>query len=782
MLAGIIEEHQPQMRVQKRSGHFEKVDVSKVVRAVEKHCDGLHHVDPSRIAIHAISGLHDGVETREIDQLAIRTAASLLYEEPEYDQLATRLLSGYIQKELSVHGISSFSKSIESSFERGMINNRVYSTVRKYHRELDLAIDHSRDRNLDYFGIARLFTKRLLTDPHTKDLMESPQYLWMRIAVALGEDLDQTLALYRLFSSLAYLPSSPTMLNAGLKYEQMSSCYLLDSPQDDLSSILNQVVKFGLLSKHMGGVGMAFHRVRSKGSSIKKTNGISSGIVPALKHLDSAVAYVNQSGKRKGACCVYLEPWHADIEQFLELRDNTGDENQRTYNLNLANWIPDIFMQRVERNQDWSLFDPKVVPHFPDLYGEDFELAYVRAEREGLAKKTIPARDLYSRMMKTLAQTGNGWMTFKDHSNKKANQTFLKENVIHLSNLCTEILEVTSDRETAVCNLGSINLALHVKKGQVDYAMLAETVRSAVRQLDNVIDLNYYPEGVPCSRNSNMRWRPIGLGLMGFQDVLFKLRVPFESQEAERLSREIQECVYYHALKTSLSLAKLKGAHTSFNQTWAGQGVLQFDQWGVVPSSQYDWDELKREIKNHGLRNSLLIAIAPTATIASIAGCYECIEPQVSNLFKRETDSGEFLQLNKYLVEDLRKLGLWNDSIRQQIKEENGSIQKIADIPLSIRNLYKTVWEISQKSLINVAAARAPFIDQSQSLNLFIENPSIGKLSSMYMYAWKKGIKTTYYLRSRPATRIAQIKAKSYTEQEAVACSLENPELCEACQ
>ncbi|HEX5688791.1 MAG TPA: ribonucleoside-diphosphate reductase subunit alpha, partial [Roseiflexaceae bacterium] len=536
----------------------------------------------------------------------------------------------------------------------------------------------------------------------------------------------------------------------------MSSCFLLDSPEDSLESIYDKYKDVALLSKFSGGIGIAWHRVRSEGSLIRATNGLSNGVVPWLKTLDSSVAAVNQGGKRKGAACVYLEPWHADVEAFLELRDNTGDEGRRTHHINLANWIPDLFMHRVEADEHWSLFDPKDVPELPDLFGPAFDDAYSQAEARGVARKTLRARDLYARMMRVLAQTGNGWMTFKDKSNLACNQTAKPGNAVHLSNLCTEILEVTNSDETAVCNLGSINLARHMRHEptEFDFDKLAHTVQVAVRQLDRVIDLNFYPIG--SARASNMRWRPVGLGVMGLQDVFFQLRLPFDSDAARALSTRIAETIYFHALRTSMEMARELGAHDAFADTRAAQGELQFDAWGVTPTDTARWDELRAEIRTHGLRNSLLIAIAPTATIASIAGCYECIEPQVSNLFKRETLSGDFLQINRYLVEELKQLGLWTEEMRNAIKLADGSIQNLGDLPEELRAIYRTAWELPMRALIDLAADRGAYIDQSQSLNLFMANPNIGQLSSMYMYAWKRGLKTTYYLRSRPATQIAK--------------------------
>lgn len=782
---------QTTMRVRKRNGNFEPVDINKIVRAISRCTPNLPNVDVMRIATKTISGLYDGATTKELDKLSIQTAASLIFEEPEYSKLAARLLNQYIEKEVRNQEIHSFSQSIAFGFREGLINERVASFVSENSRKLNDAIDQTRNDLFEFFGIRTIYDRYLLKNPVTRDVIETPQFFWMRVACGLSETPAEAVELYRLFSSLEYVPSTPTLFNSGTKHEQLSSCFLLDSPEDSLESIYRKYSDVAMLSKFSGGIGIAYHRVRSRGSLIRGTNGHSNGIIPWLKTLDSSVAAVNQGGKRKGAACVYLETWHADIEDFLELRDNTGDEARRTHNLNIANWIPDLFMRRVQEDGLWSLFDPKVVPNFPDIYGEEFEKAYIEAEQAGLFTKQIKARDLYARMMRTLAQTGNGWMTFKDACNLKSNQTEKSENVIHLSNLCTEIVEVTSKDETAVCNLGSINVARYVKDGEVDYEKLRRNVRVAVRQLDRVIDLNYY--AIPSTAESNKRWRNIGLGLMGLQDVFFQLGLPFDSPEARKISTKIQEEIYFAALDASCDLAIKKGAHPAFPETRAAKGILQFDLWGIVPEDRARWDDLKEKIKKHGLRNSLMIAIAPTATIAAIAGSYECIEPQVSNLFKRETLSGDFIQVNKYLVKALKSAGLWTEEVRQKIKIAEGSVQDIPEIPDNLKEIYRTAWEIPMRSLIDMAADRGAFIDQSQSLNLFMESPTIGKLSSMYMYAWQKGLKTTYYLRSRPATRIAQVAAgeaaaasvepkKQYSETEAISCSLENPEACEACQ
>jgi ribonucleoside-diphosphate reductase alpha chain len=771
------------MRVKKRAGEYEPVDVNKIVRAVSLCCAGLAEVDPMRVAMRTISGLYDGATTRELDQLSIQTAASLIAEEPQYSRLAARLLCAFIDKEVRNQNIMSFSQSVRAAFENGLVSQALADFVAAHHRKLDQSIRPERNDLFEYFGIRTVYDRYLLVNPSTRDALETPQYFFMRVACGLSQSPKEAIEFYELLSALEYLPSSPTLFNSGSVRSQLSSCYLLDSPEDDLGSIYERYADVAKLSKYAGGIGLSYTRVRAKGSLIRGTNGHSNGIVPWLKTLDSSVAAVNQGGRRKGAACVYLESWHADIEEFLELRDNTGDEARRTHNLNLANWIPDLFMRRVEQDATWSLFDPKNVPHFTDLFGAEFERAYLEAEERQQYARQVKARDLYARMMRTLAQTGNGWMTFKDASNEKCNQTGGVGRTVHLSNLCTEIIEVTSKDETAVCNLGSINLGKLVVDGKFDFERLGEVVRVAVRRLDRVIDINYYP--TDAARVSNLAWRPVGLGVMGLQDVFFKLRLPFDSAEALAISSRIGEEIYFHSLSTSCDLAQETGAHPNFAQTRAAQGKLQFDLWGVKPTDEKRWDDLKARIAVHGLRNSLMIAIAPTATIASIAGCCECIEPQVSNLFKRETLSGDFLQINRYLVQDLKDRGLWNEAVRNSIKAAEGSIQELEFIPADLRLLYRTAWELPQKALIDLAAARGPWIDQSQSLNLFIENPVIGKLSSMYMYAWKTGLKTTYYLRSRPATRIRQTtvsSAAAVSDNAAVACSLENPDACEACQ
>ena len=776
----VVPSAETRMHVRKRNGRLEPVDVNKIVRAVERSADGLPHVDIMRIAVKTIGGLFDGATTRELDRLSIQTAASLIFEEPEYSRLAARLLDCYIDKEVMNQDIHSFSQAIANGHRLGLIAGETAQFVAAAARKLNAAAGRSCDL-FEYFGLRTVYDRYLLRHPTSRDVIETPVYFFLRVACGLSRTVPDALALFDLMATHRYMPSSPTLFNSGTPRPQMSSCYLLDSPSDDLEGIYARYADIARLSKYAGGIGLAYHRVRSRGSHIRGTNGHSNGIVPWLKTLDSSVAAVNQGGKRKGACAVYLETWHADVEEFLELKDNTGGEARRTYNLNLANWVPDLFMRRVEAGENWSLFDPKVVPHLADLQGDEFATEYAKAEAASQAVKQVAARDLYARMMKTLAETGNGWMNFKDACNRKSNQTPRAGNVIHSSNLCTEIVEVTSAGETAVCNLGSVNLTRHVDEDGFDFVALAETVRTAVRFLDTVIDINFYP--TPQAALSNHRWRPVGLGLMGLQDVFFRLRLPFDAPEARALSVRIQEEIYYEALSVSCDLAEAHGPHPAFAETRAAEGVLQFDLWGVQPTNPARWDSLRERIKRTGLRNSLLIAIAPTATIASIVGVSECIEPQISNLFKRETLSGEFLQVNRYLVQELKSLGLWTEAIRNRIKLAEGSVEAIEEIPKRLREVFRTVWEIPMRSLIDMAADRAPYIDQSQSLNLFIESPTIGKLSSMYMHAWKRGLKTTYYLRSRPATGIAKTTVSQVlSTPERGSCSLEHPDSCDACQ
>ncbi|MFD3725775.1 ribonucleoside-diphosphate reductase subunit alpha [Streptomyces sp. NPDC058671] len=757
----------------------------------------LPDTDPGKVAAAALRGRSATSDEAELRELATEAAAGLIAEDPAYSRLAARLLTVTIADEAAGQGAFSFSASVAVGHREGLIADRTAEFVAQHAARLDATIDQAADDRFGYFGLRTLYSRYLLRHPITRQVVETPQHFMLRVACGLAEDdstraLDEVTALYGLMSRLDYLPSSPTLFNSGTRHPQMSSCYLLDSPLDELDSIYDRYHQVARLSKHAGGIGLSYSRIRARGSLIRGTNGHSNGIVPFLKTLDASVAAVNQGGRRKGAAAVYLETWHADIEEFLELRDNTGEDQRRTHNLNLAHWIPDEFMRRVNADADWSLFSPADVPELVDLWGEEFDAAYRAAEAAGLARKTMPARDLYGRMMRTLAQTGNGWMTFKDASNRTANQTAEPGHTVHSSNLCTEILEVTDDGETAVCNLGSVNLGAFVDSTaqDIDWERLDATVRTAVTFLDRVVDINFYP--TEQAGRSNARWRPVGLGAMGLQDVFFQLKLPFDSAEARALSTRIAERILLAAYEASTDLAERNGPVPAWDKTRAARGVLHPDHYDVELNWPERWAALRERIAAVGMRNSLLLAIAPTATIASIAGVYECIEPQVSNLFKRETLSGEFLQVNSYLVDELKRLGVWDAQTREALRDANGSVAGFTWVPAEVRELYRTAWEIPQRGLIDMAAARTPFLDQSQSLNLFLETPTIGKLSSMYAYAWKQGLKTTYYLRSRPATRIARAAQASTvaaapipvqaTPEDAVACSLENPESCEACQ
>lgn len=821
------------MHVRKRNGSTEAVDLNKIVGSISRVCADLGNIDVFKVATKTVGGLVDGVSTRELDLLSIRNAVGLIIEDPIYSKVAARLLSNFILKEIDGQDIQSFSQSIQIGYDQGLINKTVYDLVMANKRKLNAAIKNERDWLFEFHGIQTVYDRYLLKHPtliisgddgkKSRAVIETPQYFLMRVACGLCNDASEAVELYNLLSSLEYMASTPTLFNSGTIHSQMSSCYLLDSPLDSLEDIYKRYSDIASLSKFAGGIGVAASRIRSKGRHIKGTNGKSNGLVPWLHTLSGSVAAVNQGGKRKGAACVYLETHHPDIMQFLELRDNTGEKEQRAYNLNLANWVPDLFMKRVNEDGLWSLIDPSVAPELTDLYGDEYEARVLEIEASGQFVEQIPARKLYGRMMRTLAETGNGWMCFKDTSNRRGNQVG-EGGIIHLSNLCTEILEVTSSgkktnltrsemmattaqdlidkniritgfdiasdtfeaiegMETAVCNLGSVNIGRgYIKNNKLNIEKLHKNVAIAVKYLDRVIDRNFYP--IHEAESSNNRWRPIGLGLMGLADLFFQLRIPFESDEAIKLSATIQEEIYYQALKTSCELAKINGAHRDFNLTRAAKGDLQFDLAGVTPTDTARWAALKEDISKYGLRNSLLIAIAPTATIAHITGAEECIEPIKSNLLKRETLSGEFISINRYLVEDLKKLDRWNAETINILTRDEGSMQKIEGLPTELYDLYKTVWEISQKKIIEHGSARGAYIDQSQSLNVFLdlnrypESKRIGVLSSLYMYAWENGLKTTYYFRSRSGSRIQKVTTSAALVPSMAA---EEPEICESC-
>ena len=813
------------MHVRKRSGELEPVNLDKIVGSIKRVCSDISDIDYTKIAIKTVGGLYDGVSTRELDLLSIQTAIGFMLEEPVFAKVATRLQSNFINKEVSDQEVESFSQSIQFGFDQGLISKQTLDLVLANKRKLNAAIKPERDSLFEYYGVKTVYDRYLLRHPITRNVFETPQYFFMRVAAGLSDNAAEVIEMYNLLSSLEYMNSSPTLFNSGTTHSQMSSCYLLDSPMDDLRDIYKRYQDVALLSKYAGGIGLSISRIRSSGSLIKGTNGKSNGIVPWVHTLSSSVVAVNQGGKRKGAACIYLETHHPDILDFLQLRDNVGEKEKRAYNLNLANWVPDLFMQRAKEGKMWSLFDPSVAPELTDLFGEAYRIRYEELEAAGLYQEQMPAQKIFARMMKTLAETGNGWMCFKDPSNERCNSAVNGASV-KLSNLCTEIIEPTSSGkyvqlsreellamtpeevisrnvnviglnnetnavdaieggEVAVCNLGSINIGRgYLKNGKLDIAKLHKNVAIAVKYLNRVPDRNFYP--IHEAKASNMRLRPIGLGLMGLKDLLFQMRLPFESDEAIALSAQVQEEIYYQALKTSMELAKVEGPHTDFEHTHAAKGILQFDQWGITPSDTARWDALKEDIILYGLRNSLMIAIAPTVTIAAITGAEECIEAQKSNLLKRETLSGEFVAVNKFLVDDLIKLGRWNTDTINLLKKSEGSLSLVPDLPAEMYQLYKTVWEVSQKKVIEHAAARGAFIDQSQSLNLFLdlnkfaEDKRIAVLSSMYMYAWEKGLKTTYYLRGRSKTKINQV-GDSNGQASVPGIAPEDPEICESC-
>jgi ribonucleoside-diphosphate reductase alpha chain len=814
-----------EQKVLKRNGDLEAVNLDKIVNSIKRVCHDLGELDFLKIAIKTVGGLYDGVPTRELDLLSIQTSLGFMVEDPAYGKVAARLMANFIDKEVTGQEVHSFSQSIQVGFDEGLISEATYKLVMDNKRKLNAAIKPERDNTFEYFGVKTVYDRYLLKHPTTRFVLETPQYFFLRVACGLADTAQEAVEFYNLLSSHDYMTSTPTLFNSGTRHSQMSSCYLLDSPMDDLGDIYKRYGDVAKLSKFAGGVGMSYSRVRSSGSLIKGTNGKSNGIIPWLHTLSGSVGAVNQGGKRKGALAAYLDTHHPDLMEFLELRDNTGEKEKRAYNLNLANWIPDEFMRRVKADQPWSMFDPSVAPELNDLFGEAYEARYLELEAAGKATVVTPARKIFARMMKTLAETGNGWMNFRDAANKKCN-TAVNGYVVHLSNLCTEILEPTSagqevtfsreafaqftkeeilekniniigtdsngdivaivGSEVAVCNLGSINAGRYVKNGKLDIAKLHKNVDTAMKFLDRVIDRNFYP--IHEAKASNNHWRPVGLGLMGLQDLFYQLRLPFESDEAIAMSAQIQEEIYYQALKTSCELAKQFGPHRDFEHTHAAKGNLQFDLWNVVPADVTRWNALKKDIKKFGLRNSLTIAIAPTATIASITGAQECTEPTKENLFKRETLSGEFVDVNRHMVEDLKKLGRWNTETINQLKSSQGSLAAVPGLPTELYALYKTVWEIKQKKLIEHAAARGPYIDQSQSLNLFLdinkipEDKRIPTLSAMYMALWESGLKTSYYLRGKPATKIAKTTV-SAAEVEVISndANPPEPEICESC-
>jgi ribonucleoside-diphosphate reductase alpha subunit len=792
------------MKVVKRSGKAEEVSFDKITARIKKLCYGLHSdfVDHIEISKKVVLGLYDGVSTTELDNLAAETAATMTTIHPDYAVLAARIAISNLHKNTD----KSFSKTMKALYEyidpktgdkAGLIGDETMDVVWRHRDLLDSAIIYDRDYDFDYFGFKTLERSYLLR--MNGEVVERPQHLFMRAAIGIhGENIEAAVETYNLMSEKWFIHATPTLFNAGTPKPQLSSCFLLSMTEDSITGIFDTLSRCARISQSAGGIGLSIHNVRAKGSYIKGTGGTSNGIIPMLRVYNDAARYVDQGGgKRKGAFAVYIEPWHADVLDFLELKKNHGKEEMRARDLFYAMWIPDLFMERVKQDGDWSLFCPNEAPGLCDTYGGEFEALYHKYEQEGRARKTVRAQELWFAILESQIETGTPYILYKDAANRKSNQKNL--GTIRSSNLCTEIIEYTSPDEVAVCNLASISLPKYVNEDRTyDFDKLYEIARVVTRNLNRIIDVNYYP--IPEARNSNMRHRPIGIGVQGLADAFIKMRFPFESNEAKKLNRDIFETIYFAALSESLELAKKHGAYESFPGSPASEGVLQFDMWGVKPSNRWDWDGLKKEIVQHGLRNSLLLAPMPTASTSQILGNNECFEPYTSNIYSRRTLSGEYIVVNKHLLDDLIGLGLWNEDMKQMLMAANGSVQDIPGIPDDLKALYKTVWEISQKTVIDMAADRGAFICQSQSMNLFVENPNFGKLSSMHFYAWQKGLKTgMYYLRSKAATdpikftveqslqqnRVSKKAAPAVTatvpvqqplEEEPKACSLDDPD------
>ncbi len=752
------------MFVVKRSGKKESIYFDKITWRVEKLCYGLDRdkLDVIEITKKVINGLYDGVTTSELDSLAAEICASLALKHPDYGVLAARIAISNLHKSTE----KSFSKVMEKLFrqerretpDKPFLSNRFMETIRKYNDELDSCIIHSRDFNFDFFGIKTLEKSYLLRlGDH---IVERPQHMFMRCAVEIhGDDIEKVKETYNHMAEGNFIHATPTLFNSGTPKNQMSSCFLMTIKDDSIEGIYESLKDCAKISQSAGGIGISVQHIRAKGSSINGTNGKSNGIIPMLRVFNDTARYVDQGGgKRKGAIAVYLEPWHADIFDFLDLRKNHGQEELRTRDLFTALWMNDLFMERVENNGMWSLFCPTKAPMLVDSYGEDFKRHYLHYEREGLALRQVSAQDLWFSIVNSQIETGTPYILYKDACNKKSNQKNL--GTIRNSNLCAEIVEYSSAEEYAVCNLASIALPKCVENGRFNFSKLEEITSIITINLNRIIDKNYYP--VPETKKSNLRNRPIGIGVQGLADVFLLMGLAFESSEAKMLNREIFETIYYAAVQQSIALAREFGPYDSFEGSPASKGLLQFDLWDIKPSERYDWKALKADLKKYGLRNSLLVAPMPTASTSQILGNNECFEPYTSNIYTRRVLSGEYIVINKHLLKDLMDSGLWNLDIKNKIIMAGGSVQNISEIPEDMRRKYKTVWEISQKSIIDMAAQRGPFVCQTQSMNLFMETPTAAKISSMHFYAWKKGLKTgMYYLRSQAAGKAVQFTVRS---------------------
>ena len=791
------------MLVVKRDGRTEPVQFDKITARIKKLCYELHEsVDPTKVAMRVIEGVYDGVTTTELDNLAAEVAATNAVTHPDYASLASRIAVSNLHKGTK----KSFAETMEDLYtyvdpitgeNASLVANDVIEIIRDNAEFLDSQIIYDRDFNYDYFGFKTLERSYLLKI--NNEIVERPQHMLMRVAVGIHkDDLDAVVETYNGLSEGWFTHATPTLFNSGTPKPQMSSCFLLTTQEDSISGIYDTLKQCVKISQNAGGIGLSIHDIRATGSYIKGTNGTSNGIVPMLRVFNDTARYVDQGGgKRKGSFAIYIEPWHADIHDFLDLKKNHGKEEQRARDLFYALWIPDLFMKRVEENGEWTLMCPNECPGLADNHGAAFEKLYTKYEAEGKGRKTIKAQDLWFKILESQIETGTPYMLYKDAANGKSNQQNL--GTIRSSNLCTEIIEYTAPDEVAVCNLASLALPKYVNDGAFDHEKLFQVTYQVTKNLNRIIDRNYYP--IPEARNSNMRHRPIGLGVQGLADVFILMRHPFDSDEARALNREIFETIYYAACTASKDLAKDEGAYETFKGSPASEGRLQFDLWGVTPTDRWEWDVLKDEIKEHGMRNSLLLAPMPTASTAQILGNNECFEPYTSNIYTRRTLSGEFIIVNKHLLRDLTKLGLWDDDMKNRIISANGSIQNINEIPDNLKALYRTAWEIPQRALIDMSADRGAYICQSQSLNVFMENVNTAKLTSMHFYSWKKGLKTgMYYLRTKAATDAIKftvdkkyktapqteaprksIQEMTDEEQAAMACSIENGSDCEMC-
>lgn len=783
------------MFVQTRSGKREPVQFDKITHRISQLTYGLDakYVDSMTVAQRTINGLFDGISTEQLDNLSAEVSAYMTSVHPDYARLAGRIAVANLHRSTS----DSFFETMETLYnfkneytgeKQPLISKEFFEYCREYKDRISTEIAYSRDFEFDYFGFKTL-EKSYLLKVNGK-IVERPQHLFMRVALGVQPDnIEEAMKTYHLISEGWFTHASPTLFNAGTNKAQMSSCFLVAMKDDSIEGIYETLKQCALISQSAGGIGLSIHNIRAKGSFIKGTNGTSNGIVPMLRVFNDTARYVDQGGgKRKGAFAIYLEPWHADIEDFLDLKKNHGKDEMRARDLFYALWVNDLFMRRVESDADWTLMCPNKSPGLADCYGKEFDALYEKYEAEGRGLRKVKARDLWYKVIQSQIETGMPFMLYKDAANEKSNQKNL--GTIKSSNLCTEIMQYTSEKEIAVCNLASIALPMFVKDGVFDHKKLYDVTYQVTRNLNRIIDLNYYP--VEEARYSNMKNRPIGIGVQGLADTFFKMRVPFESSEARQMNKEIFETIYYAAVSASADLAKEHGAYDSYEGSPISQGILQPDMWEVRPSNRWDWTTLRAKIKTYGVRNSLLMAPMPTASTSQILGNNECIEPVTSNMYTRRVLSGEFAVVNKHLVRDLIGLGLWNEEMKDRIIAHNGSVQYIPEIPTDLKELYKTVWEIKQKAILEMAADRGAYIDQSQSLNIHMEDTNFGKLSSLHFAAWKLGLKTgMYYLRTRPAVDAIKFTIKETakapvipvmaTDAEALMCSLDNPEACVSC-